>query len=219
MGSLVTTPLSIIVYGAGGHAKAVADALRANGYGISVFVDDVTPGREGQIFCGAPVIAALPKTVVQGSGVAPMAMMAFGVNEARLTKARVATSLGYRFPVVVHPRAYVAPNASVGEGTVVCVNASIGPDARVGSHVIVNSAATVDHDCVVGDGVHVGPGAVIAGSVTLGEGTFIGAGAVVIDHVTVGKRCVVGAGAVVIRDVEDDQTVVGVPAAAMTRSH
>jgi serine O-acetyltransferase len=52
---------------------------------------------------------------------------------------------------------------------------------------------------------------------TLGHGVVVGAGAVVIGDITVGDGAKVGANAVVTKDVAAGATVVGVPAAEVTR--
>lgn len=209
---------SIVVIGAGGHAKVVADALRINGYSITGFVDDVSLDRQGQIFCGAAIIGSIDQAAELFPPESTLAIIAFGANTPRLDKARKASSVGYRFPLVIHPRGCVAADTELGEGTVILANASVGPGSGLGAHVIVNTGASIDHDCVVGDGAHIGPGSVIAGHATIGKRSFVGAGAVIIDHVTVGQECVIGAGAVVTKDVKDGLTVAGVPAKPMCRS-
>ena len=53
----------------------------------------------------------------------------------------------------VHPRAFVDPTASVGEGTVVYPGAYVGPRARIGRDCILYPNVVVYDDCVVGDRV------------------------------------------------------------------
>ena len=65
---------------------------------------------------------------------------------------------------------------------------------------------------MIGNYVEVCPGVHISGKVTIGEFSFIGTGAVILPGIKIGSRCVVGAGAVVSKDVQDNVTVVGLPA-------
>jgi len=119
---------------------------------------------------------------------------------------------------VVHPRAFVASNASIGHGSQILAMAAVCANAKLGRSVIVNTSASIDHDCVVGDGVHVGPGAHVTGEVEIGEYAFIGAGAVVLPGVRIGSGAVVGAGATVTRNVRPGQKVVGTPANMLRHS-
>ena len=50
-----------------------------------------------------------------------------------------------------------------------------------------------------------------------GDGVVVGAGAKILGPVTVGNGSHIGANAVVIKDVPDDSTAVGVPAASRSR--
>lgn len=202
----------IVILGAGGHAKVVADIVQQmGGFMLRGCLDD-DPATWGREVLGRPVLGGIDLLPgLRNEGV-NWCLAAVGDNRLRLALAQRAGGLGYRFPVAVHPRAAVAPSVRLGEGTVVAAGAVINPDAVVGNHGIVNTGAVVEHENRLGDGVHVSPGAVLCGGVVVGERTHIGAGARVIPGVRIGADCIVGAGAVVIRDLPDRVVAVGVPA-------
>jgi sugar O-acyltransferase (sialic acid O-acetyltransferase NeuD family) len=205
----------IVVYGAGGHGKVVADAAELQGYEVRAFLDD-GPGRDGVAFFGRPVATwerflAAAKSGTGGwqeCGVA----MAIGANVVRERLQRKVAEAGVRVVTVVHPRAVVARTARLGAGTVVIAGATVNPDAIVGLGAIVNTGAVVEHDCVVGDFAHFSPNATLGGDVHVGVRTHMGLGAVALPGVRIGADVRVGAGAVVHRNVADGLTVVGVPA-------
>lgn len=118
---------------------------------------------------------------------------------------------------VIHPRAFVAADAHIGDGAQILAMSAICSNVTLGRAVIVNTSASVDHDCVIGDGAHIGPGANLAGAVHVEEYAFIGAGAVVLPQLKIGRSAIVGAGAVVIRDVAADEIVAGNPAVTLRR--
>jgi sugar O-acyltransferase (sialic acid O-acetyltransferase NeuD family) len=206
----------LILWGAAGHAKVLAEFLSVAGFQpIAVFdidpavVDSPLPhvtlfkGRQAfdrwcADWCGSPLwgIAA-----IGGSR-----------GEDRLEIHAMFLEHGIRVPTLVHPRGFVASTASLAEGTQVLVNAAVCADTTLGKACIVNTAASVDHECILGDGVHIGPGAHLAGCVEAGRCAFIGAGAVVLPRVRIGANTIVGAGAVVTRDVPDGVVVHGNPA-------
>lgn len=120
---------------------------------------------------------------------------------------------GYTVPPLIHPGAIVsAEHNKLSEGVQIMAGAIIQPDSFIGENTIINTGAIIEHDCVIGRHVHICPGAVISGKCSVGDGSFIGAGATVIHGIKIGKRSIVAAGAVVINDVQDDTTVMGVPA-------
>ncbi len=202
--------MKLLIAGAGGHGKVVADAaVRQGGCSGVAFVDDRFPGLTA--VGDWPVIGRLAD-VAALSGRFEACLAAFGAPALRLKVLGEAEAAGYRLPVVVHPSATVARGVHLGDGTVVLAGAVVNIDASVGRGCIINSGAVVEHDCVLGDGVHVCPGACIAGEVRIGRCAWIGIGASIIQRIAIGEHVTVGAGAVCVHDVPDGQTVMGVPA-------
>lgn len=201
----------VVVIGGGGHAKVVVATLQAMGYYVCAVYDDDERKWNTDIL-GVPV--AGPTELVMSSGVCA-AVIAIGNNAIRRQVAERLES-ACKWITAVHPRAYVHPSATLGEGTVVLAGAIIQPEAVVGEHCIINTGATIDHDCIIGAFSHVAPGAHLAGGVRVGMGALIGVGSAIIPGISVGSWSVVGAGSVVVKDVPDKSTVVGVPAKRRT---
>jgi sugar O-acyltransferase (sialic acid O-acetyltransferase NeuD family) len=199
----------IVVWGASGHGKVIADLARRAGYEVVGFLDD-DPRKAARDFFGAPVLGARDMLASLDEGLA--VALGIGDNAHRAAALRAARAGGRTLPTLIHPGAVVSETASLGEGTVVCAGAVINADARIGEGCIVNTAAVIEHDCRLAAFVHVSPGAVLAGAVTIGDAAHVGAGAVVLPGLTVGAGAIVGGGAVVTRDVPAAATVMGVPA-------
>lgn len=206
----------LIVWGAGGHARVVADIVRCAGrYAILGFIDDLQPRRAGETFDGAPILGGRDALAEhRGAHV----IVAFGNCPARLDAAQFAVGHGLQLAKAIHPSAVIAASARIGAGTVVAANAVVNPGAIIGENVIVNTAASVDHDCAIGDGAHLCPGVRLAGNVRVGEATWIGIGASVVDGVTIGRGARIGAGAVVVGDLPDGVVAYGVPARVVRRN-
>lgn len=201
---------SLLILGAGGHAKVVADAASASGEFASIsFLDDRFPRLKHCL--DFPVIGTLSsfeEIALDYNACIP----AFGDSDLRMLWLNKIKSLGLGSPAIVHPLAYVGASVALGRGSVVFAKAVINPCCRIGSGCIINTAATVDHDCVLGEGVHIAPGANLAGMVSIASGTVVGIGSSVIQGINIGENVIVGAGAVVINDILPGITVVGAPA-------
>jgi sugar O-acyltransferase (sialic acid O-acetyltransferase NeuD family) len=208
------TPASVpglVVFGAGGHGKVVADVGRAMGLRLVGFVDDAQ-SREGAGIWGLPVIGWDRLIAERERFGALLVALGIGSNEARERSHKRLRLAGFEVATLIHPRAAVAPSARLGEGTVVMANASVNPDAVVGLGVIVNTGAVVEHDCRVEEYAHLSPNAALGGAVTVGRRSHLGLGAVALPGVRIGADVRAGAGAAIHRDVPDGWTVVGVPA-------
>ena len=199
----------LLIIGAGGHAKVVADAAVASGWTDVAFLDDQADIRETRL--GFPILGTIANLHAYKDSFSGV-VVAIGASEPRLALLAECRNSGLCIVSVVHPSAWVSGFAAVGAGSVVFAQAAINAGARLGVGCIVNTGATVDHDCELEDGVHVCPGAHLAGSVKVGCGAWIGIGAVVRQRISIGAYAIVGAGAAVVADVTSRATVTGVPA-------
>ena len=205
--------IPLVLWGASGHARVVADIVRLRGeHEIAGFVDDRDPSRRGAPFCGARVLGLAELVELRRAGVLHL-LVAVGDCAARLRLAERARRDGFTLaPAAVHPSAVVAEGVELGAGSVVAAGAIVNPGVRIGENVIVNTGASVDHECLLDDGVHVGPGARLGGCVTVGRAVWIGIGATVIDRIRIGADAQLGAGAVVVDDIPPGVLAYGVPA-------
>ena len=206
----------LILWGAAGHSKVLAEFLNVAGF-FPVAVFDNNEALTESPLLNVPLRVGRHgfeawRADWHESPLWGIAAIGGANGNARLEIHALFVERGIRVATLVHPRGYVAATATLGVGTQVLVNAAVCADAILGAACIVNTGASVDHECVLGDGVHVGPGARIAGCVHVGHCAFVGAGAVVLPRVRIGANAVIGAGAVVTRDVADGVVSFGNPA-------
>ena len=199
---------AILVVGAGGHGKVVADILARQGKTVAGFLDDDDSIR-GQMRLDLPVLGAI---VDYQSYDDHILVPGIGSNSARKTVAERIGLTADQWISAIHPAATIAPSVSLGRGVVIAAGAIINPDAVIGDFAIINTGATVDHDCQIDAFCHIAPGVNLAGGVRVGQGTLIGIGASVTPYRNIGQWVVVGAGAAVTMDIPDHVTAVGVPA-------
>jgi sugar O-acyltransferase (sialic acid O-acetyltransferase NeuD family) len=199
----------VLVLGAGGHGKVVADILMSQGILVRGFLDD-NRTLWGERRLGIPVVGAIeayaefdPTGLILGVG---------RIAARQDVVARLGARARHLWCNAIHPRATIARSARLGIGIAVMAGAVVNPDAVLDDHCVINTGATVDHDCVIAAHAHIAPGAHLAGSVHVGSGAMIGVGASVTPGQCIGAGALVGAGAVVISDVPDGLIVKGIPA-------
>lgn len=164
----------LLVLGAGGHGKAVAEAALLSGeWQQVVFLDDRWP--ELKVVCGLPVVGGLSH-LADNAGATDAAIAAVGNNGLRRAWQEKITASDIALVSVVHPRACVSPSASIGSGSAIMALAVVGTEARLGAGVIVNAGAVVDHDVTLDDYAHLGVGVCLAGGATIGEAAWLQAG-------------------------------------------
>jgi sugar O-acyltransferase (sialic acid O-acetyltransferase NeuD family) len=205
-------PQRLLLVGASGHARVVADIARRMG---SFEITGVCNHSGAGEFEGIPVIGHdVDVPTLWRLKAFDLASIAIGDNWDRAHAVALISKEEpeIAFATLIHPRAIVADPASLGEGTVVMAGAVVNPGAVIGRHAVLNTNCSVDHDCQIGDFASVSPGAALGGNVRLGYCSFVGIGAAVNQGVSMGDHTVVGAGAVVIRDLGDRLVAVGVPA-------
>ena len=202
----IPTSLSLLVFGAGGHGRVVADAALLEGRWIAVFASDRDPLRcVGELL---PGIALIPGPAPTQPGW--LTHVAIGSNHSR---EREAGLVGLDFLArIIHPDAVVSKFSHVATGCFVGAGAVVAPGANVGVGVVVNHGAIVDHDVHVGAFSHIAPNATLGGGASLGQRVLIGAGAVVLPGIVIGDDVTVGAGSAVPDHLPAPGTYAGVPA-------
>lgn len=212
--------IPVIFWGATGQAKVLRDALSVSDARLVALFDNreiPSPFPDVPIFHGAEGLAAWETSSRKSADIRACVAIGGARGRERLSTLLWLKGRGYSPLTVVHPRAYVARDARMGDGCQILALATLCASARLGDAVVINTKASVDHDCAIGDGVHVAPGATITGEVVVDEFAFIGAGAVILPGIRIGAEAVVGAGAVVTRDVPAGTTVVGNPARVLEK--
>ena len=198
----------VIIIGAGGHAKVIADIVLKCNDNLLGFLDDNKPKND--IVLGYPILGKVDDIL----SYANKAVFIIGIGDNYIRKS-ISGKYNVTWHTAIHPSAIIGVDAAFGEGTVVMANAVINVSAKIGRHCIINTGAIVEHDNLISDYAHISPNAALGGMVNIGECTHIGIGASVKNNITVAADCVVGADAAVVKDIAESGVYVGVPARRM----
>lgn len=193
----------LVIIGAGGHGKVIADNALKNGYMDICFIDDRSTGG----CMGFPIVGTSSDIPKLDDGKTDF-IIGIGNNAVRK---KIAEAYAVNWVSLIHPSAQIAVNVSVGKGTAVMAGAIINACTKIGEHCIINTRAVIEHDNIIGNYAHISPNAALGGTVHIGERTHIGIGATVINNIDVCENCIVGAGAAVVKNITESGTYVGVP--------
>lgn len=187
----------VIIIGAGGHGKVIADIVIKSKDKVIGFLDD---SKSVDRILTYPVLGKSADAMDLDADII------IGIGNAGVRK-RIQESVDEnRLVTLIHPDDVVAENVVIGTGMVVMAGAVINPGTHIGKGCIINTCSSVDHDCVVGDYVHIASGIHLCGTVTVGDGTWIGVGATVSNNVSICSDCMIGAGTVIVSDIKKSGT-------------
>lgn len=197
----------VIIIGAGGHGKVVADIIKLNGDNVVGFLDDKPANL-------LPHFNVLGKVSDVEKYQDCYVFIAIGNNAIR---ASIDRQYDLNLYTAIHPSAVVAADTKIADGCVIMANAVLNSGSMLGRCGILNTAATVDHDCNIGAYAHISPGVHVAGTVNVCHGTWLGIGSIISNNVNIKggnleNNIMVGAGSVVIKDIEKPGTYFGAPA-------
>lgn len=208
----------LIILGASGNSMDIVDTVADINSQIGEtkfeclgFLDD-NANLRGTTFHGLPILGAIADAPDYDGAVFINGVGSINTYWRRDAIVAATGLADDRFVSVVHPRASIAPSATVGAGCAIFANVTVSACATLGAHVMVLAGSVINHGSTIGDHCCLATGVAVSGNVSLGRLSFIGANAAVHPKISIGERSLIGMGAAVLEDVGDDVVVAGVPA-------
>lgn len=197
----------LVILGAGGHGKVVADiAMKMDRWEVICFLDD---GNCASCL-GFEIIGKFSETKKFVSDYD--FIVALGSNSLRQQYQEKLESEGASLVTLLHPSAILGKQVRIEAGSVVMAGVVINSATRIGKGCIINTGSTIDHDNRIANYVHISPGVHLAGEVTIGKKCWLGIGTTVRNKIQICNGTMVGAGAVVVKDCSLPGIYMGVPA-------
>ena len=172
--------VKLLIVGAGGFGRVVLEhAIKE--YNCA-FLDD---GMEaGTVVDGVPVIGKTSE-LVKWYGEYKGLIVAIGNNKLRERIYEEARGIGYSFPSIIHPSAYISPHATLDDGTIILNNAVVQNGAKAGIGLIMNPGTELHQDSEVGNCVLMYTNSVVRSLTHVGNRAWIGANATIGTGITV----------------------------------
>ena len=198
----------VIILGAGGHAKVVADVLKLSGYKV---IGLITPDElEGSICFRIKVLgnddvldSYSVKEIFLANGIGSLPRKNLRWNLAMKFKDK-----GFEFVQIIHPSAIISSNVKLGKGIQIMAGSVIQAGTCIGDDTIINTGTNVDHDCIISRNCHLSPAVTLSGGVKIYEGAYIGTGTVVIQNISIGSNSIIAAGSVIHKNIAESTTFI-----------
>lgn len=197
----------LIIIGASGHGKVVADiAIKMNKWQSIAFFDD---DESIKTYMGLEIIGRTADAFTYKEEAD--FFVAIGNNAVREKVQEKLIEQGLKVASLIHPSAVIGIDVEIDIGTAVMAGVVINSATIIGKGCIINTSSSLDHDNVIEDYVHISPSASLAGTVKIGKGSWLGIGSIVSNNVIICSGCKVGAGAVVVKGITEPGTYIGIP--------
>ena len=168
----------IIIYGSKSYSELIKQIVNDCGRVCLGFIDDFDKGSNilGDF---QEIVKRFSKDEIE---------IAIGIGYSNLLKRKEIienVKKYYTLATLIHPKAYIAKSASIGNGSVIMAGAHIDYNVQIGQGVVCWPGSLINHDSKIEDNTFISPGVTVCGFVKIGESCFIGANSTIVDQTLV----------------------------------
>ena len=139
----------VVIIGTGSHARKLWLYLKLKNLHVRAFVDE-----NPFAISLSPDIECLHLDQLEKLEIDLEFIVAIGNPAVRKRLQEKFCNYGWVPMVLVHPTAYVAQDAKIGAGSVICAQAVVETGSIIGDGCIVDIGVSVDHDCFINQYCH-----------------------------------------------------------------
>lgn len=143
----------ILIIGAGGHGRVVAEVAQDCDYDEVAFLDDNSDLAIGKI-----------SDIKNFKDKYTDVFIGIGNNKVREKLLTEIKTLGFNIPALVHPSAYISRSSMIGIGTIIEPKAIVNANSVIGEGCIISVGSIIDHDVTIGKCCHINAGAIVMAS-------------------------------------------------------
>ena len=193
---------NIIIIGSGGHACSLVDLIETtNKFKIIGII--CNKKKKGNNYLGYKILG---NDSYLNNFKKKKPFIAFGFSlyknldlyEKKFLKYK---KLGYSFPKIISPFAYVSKRVKLGEGTNIFHGAIINSSCVIGKGVTINSKTLIEHDTIIESFSHISTGCILNGGIKIDKKIFIGSGTVVKENIEIAKKKFIKIGSLIIKNL------------------
>ncbi len=180
----------LLLVGAGGFGRVVLE--HASALYNCAFLDD----GDASIVNGVPVIGET-SDIASFYPEYKLLLVTIGNNMLRERLYKEAAAIGFTFPNIIHPSAYISPHAHIGSGCVILNNAVVQNNAKCGDGCILNPGVELHHDSTIGSYCLIYTNSVVRSLTSVGDRVWVGSNVTVSTSATVSDDTLIEDGKVI----------------------
>lgn len=203
--------IKLILIGAGGHAKSVADAIDNSKYELCGFIDENKKGKHLEL----PIFGSRIEDIPNYKELSYFVSIG-DVFYRKLWFDKI-VNMGLNMVNIIDSSAIISASAKIGIGNFIGKMSVINANAEIGNNNIINTKSLIEHECIIGNHTHISTNSVVNGNVVIEDNVFMGSSSVCNGQLKIGHDTIIGSGTVIINNVPARVTMVGVPARIIKR--
>ena len=206
----------LVIFGSGDHARIIfSEIIKLKKFELIGFIDDFK--KKGEL------ITSFNKKKYYNLGTIKQVINKrnkftgiVGVN-LNFVRKKIVNDIkninkDFKFQKIISKNAYIGPNVTIGEGTLVVSGSIINIGTKIGKHCILNTSSSIDHDNRFDDFSSTGPGVITGGNVIVGEKSYLGMGCIIKNKINISKDTIIGFGSLVNKNCNQNSVYWGSPA-------
>lgn len=203
----------IIIFGASGHAKSIAEILELLNYEIIGFIDSFLPQGSKVLKYKTLGNESILTNMKGNFGTHQMVLGIGDIHDRKMIhdKLKLMNPM-IEYPSIISPLANVSKYTSIGIGTVIHHHTFVNLECVIGDFCVIGSSSNIEHNTQIGNFCNLSPMSNIGPRVSIEEKVFIGASSTILQNKKIEENSVIGAGSLVINDIPKNSLALGVPA-------
>jgi sugar O-acyltransferase (sialic acid O-acetyltransferase NeuD family) len=208
--------MRLYIYGAGEFAEIAYSYFSEEGkYEFQGFVvDDSHYDKLNMDLLGFPIYS-YSESVEKLNETDVRIFVAISASRMNMDRAAIYNklkSLGCQFATFISSKAFVSPQARIGENVFIFEENVIQKGAEIGDNTILWSGNHIGHQSKIGSHVFFSSHVVVSGYCNIESYCYFGVNSTLVDHISVAQGTLVGAGSLILRNTEINSVYVGSPA-------
>lgn len=182
----------VVIIGAGGHGKAIADIIEKSGDIVYGFLDD----NLKENILTYKILGKINNCEdLYKNNTDLEFIIAIGNNRIRK---EIYEKYKLKYYTAIHPKSNISNiDTEIKEGTVIMANACVNTSAKIGKQAIINTGTIIEHDCLVKDFAHISYGCIVGANTKIGENSYIGLGSIINIGKEINKNEIIECGSII----------------------